>query len=194
MGATGHRSVAGRSKGGAVLAVLTAALLIGGCSDNTQTWFPKPANMFGSNNYTYSSLGQARLDRPVAAGDLVDANGGCPNYAVPAAGPSANPAEGQPVDAAALLGGGIALGMSECEVVARLGQPTAVNLGTNPNGLRGVTLSYNAGPRPGVYRFEAGRLAEMDRVEGPPSAPAPAKKTTRKKPAKPADSPDPSKS
>ena len=194
MGATGHSSVAGRSTGGAVLAVLAAALLIGGCSDDTQRWFSKPANVFGTNGYTYSSLGQARQDRQIAGNELVDANGACPNYAAPAPSPSANPGEGQPADGAALLGGGVALGMSECEVVARLGQPTAVNLGTNPNGLRGATLTYHAGPRPGIYRFEAGQLSEMDRVEGPAPLPAPAKKTTRKKPAKPTDSSDPSKS
>ena len=35
---------------------------------------------------------------------------------------------------AGLLGGGVAIGMSECEVVQRLGQPNNVNLGQNPNG------------------------------------------------------------
>jgi hypothetical protein len=181
--------VTGRPKGGAVLAALTVALVIGGCTDNTQSWFPKPANLLGSNNYTYSSLGQTRLSRPVAASDLVDANGGCPNYAAPASAPPANPGEGQPTDASAFLGGGVALGMSECDVVARLGQASAVNLGTNPNGLRSAILTYNAGPRPGVYRFEAGRLSEMDRVEGPAPTPAPipAKKTAKKKRPKPTD-------
>jgi hypothetical protein len=189
MGVREHSRVTGRPKGGAVLAALTVALLIGGCTDNTQSWFPKPANLLGSNNYTYASLGQTRLGRPVAAGDLVDANGGCPNYAAPASGPSANPGEGQPADASAFLGGGVALGMSECDVVARLGQATAVNLGTNPNGLRSAVLTYNAGPRPGVYRFEAGRLSEMDRVEGPAptAAPIPANKTAKKKRPKPTD-------
>jgi hypothetical protein len=43
-------------------------------------------------------------------------------------------------------------------------------------------LTYNAGPRPGIYRFENGRLLEMDRVEGLP--PAAEKKATKKKPAK----------
>ena len=43
--------------------------------------------------------------------------------------------------------------MSECDVVARLGQPTAVNLGRNANGLRSAVLTFQAGPRPGIYRF-----------------------------------------
>jgi hypothetical protein len=41
-------------------------------------------------------------------------------------------------------------------------------------------LTFNSGPRPGVYRFIAGRLKEMDRVEGPPPAPEPAKKKSAK--------------
>ena len=54
---------------------------------------------------------------------------------------------------AGLLGGGVAIGMSECDVVQRLGQPNNVNLGQNPNGLRSAILTYSAGPRPGVYRL-----------------------------------------
>ena len=77
--------------------------------------------------------------------------------------------------------------MSECDVVARLGQPTAVNLGRNANGLRSAVLTFQTGPRPGIYRFNNGRLAEMDRVEVPP--PAPEKKTTKKKPAKSSELP-----
>src|SRR6478752_5686849 len=63
-----------------------------------------------------------------------------------------------------------------------MGKATAVNFGTGAYGSRSVVLTYNAGPRPGIYRFENGRLLEMDRVEGlPPSA---EKKATKKKPAK----------
>jgi hypothetical protein len=41
-------------------------------------------------------------------------------------------------------------------------------------------LSYQSGPRPGIYHFERGRLMQMDRVEVAEPAPKPAKK----KPAK----------
>jgi hypothetical protein len=169
----------------ATFAALTIALSVCGCADDTQKWFAKPLNVFGNNlGYSYSSLGEARQDRPISANDLVDANGACPNYAAPQPGAPVNPSEGPPTspDTASLLGGGIALGMSECDVVSRLGQPTAVNLGKNPNGLRNAILTFNGGPRPGIYRFESGRLSEMDRVEVAP--PAPEKKPTKKKPAK----------
>jgi hypothetical protein len=85
-----------------------------------------------------------------------------------------------PPEADSLLAGGIALGMSECEVVYRAGAPTSVQLGQNPNGDRTAVLTFNAGPRPGIYRFEGGRLMDMDRVEVPPP-PAVAKKKAVKR-------------
>ena len=161
--------------------VLAMAAWLGGCSNDNEKWFSKPANLLGNNlSYTYSSLGQSRVDRPITANDLVDANGACPRYVPPEASAPGNPGEAAAPDASALLGAGVALGMSECDVIARLGQPTAVNLGTNPNGTRSAILTYNTGTRPGIYRFENGHLSEMDRVEVAPTAPAP-KKTTKKK-------------
>jgi hypothetical protein len=73
----------------------------------------------------------------------------------------------------------LALGMSECEVVYRAGQPSGVQIGRNPNGDRTAVLTYQSGPRPGIYRFERGRLMEMDSVGPPPNTvkqPARAKK------------------
>ena len=174
--------VFGRSNSAAAFAVLTIALCLSGCADDTSTIFSKPFNAFGNNlNYTYSSLNEATQNRPITANDLVDANGGCPRYVAPApqspapgaagADAAAQPDQGSP------FGAGVALGMSECEVVSRLGQPTAVNIGRNPNGLRSVALTFKGGPRPGLYRFEDGRLSEMDRVELPQQ---PRKKKTAK--------------
>jgi hypothetical protein len=186
----GDTSVLARPNCAAALAALTIALSIGGCTDDNAKWFAKPLNPFNNKpGYTYSSLGETRQDRPITANDLVDANGACPNYVPPAPSASANPGEGAPPspDTAALLGGGIALGMSECDVVARLGQATAVNLGRNPNGSRSAVLTYKTGPRPGIYRFDGGRLSEMDRVEALP--PAPEKKATKRKPAKSGEAP-----
>jgi hypothetical protein len=67
-------------------------------------------------------------------------------------------------------------------VVYRAGAPSNVQLGDNPNGGRTLVLTYNSGPRPGIYRFEAGHLMTMDRVEEPPP---PAPTVAKKKPAKP---------
>ncbi len=172
------------------------AVALSGCGgfdfDISSSLFRKPLDVFGNKGgYTYANIGDTRQDRPITAKDLVDANGACP--AAPAASPpppaSDNAAAGGAVssDMASLLGGGVAIGMSECDVVGRLGQATAVNLGRNPNGERNVIMTFNAGPRPGIYRFEGGRLTEMDRVEAPPAPPPEAakKKVAKKKPPKP---------
>jgi hypothetical protein len=114
------------------------------------------------------SLGNAaptRELRPVTAADLVGPQGQC--------------AAGQ--NAAAR--GGIALEMTECEVVGRAGQPDNVQLGTTDQGERSVTLTYTGGPRPGIYRFAGGRLYAIERGEEPsPPEPAKPKKPAPKKP------------
>ncbi len=183
MAAKGEAGVLARPNCAVALAALTIALSVVGCADDTAKWFAGRSPFNTKGGYTYSSLGETRQDRPITQNDLIDANGACPNYVPAAPSASANPAAGAPPspDTAALLGGGVALGMSECDVVTRLGQPTAVNPGSNSNGSRSLILTYRSGPRPGVYRFEGGRLSEMDRVEALPAAPE--KKTTRRKPA-----------
>jgi hypothetical protein len=169
----------------AALAVTAMAAALCGCSGPPETtgWFAKPLDPFGSRGgYTYSQLGEVKKERPITANDLVDANGACPSFVpseqAPASAPGASP-EGAP-EAAARLSGGIAIGMSECDVVSRVGPPNAVNLSSTPRGDRTAVLTFNGGPRPGVYRFVGGRLKEMDRVEEPPPPAQPAKK----KPAK----------
>ena len=102
--------------------------------------------------------------RPVTAADLVGPQGQC-------AGSGSD---------TSLVQGGIALEMTECEVVKRAGTPEDVQVGTNGRGERTVTLTYNSGPRPGIYHFTGGRLYDIDRVEQPSEPPKP---TKPKKPA-----------
>jgi hypothetical protein len=191
-----------RSYRSRAFAVLTLALGLYGCAnadvfDTNERWFQKPFDFTGRNGgYTFSELQETNSKRgSVAANQMVDASGACP--AMPAANPVAAPvAAAGPAgpDAAGpgapdpLLGGGIALGMTECDVVYRAGAPSNVQIGTNPNGARSLVLTYNGGPRPGTYRFEAGRLMDMDRVEvaEPKPAAKPKKaKLAKKKPAAP---------
>jgi hypothetical protein len=166
------------------LAVAAMAAALSGCGGTFDTtgWFSKPVDLFGSRGgYTYSQLGEMKKERPITPNDLVDANGACPAFVPSEAAPSAPAAspDGAP-DAATRLSGGIAIGMSECDVVSRVGPPNAVSLSSTPRGDRTAILTFNGGPRPGVYRFIGGRLKEMDRVEEPPQPAQPAKK----KPAK----------
>ena len=188
------------------LAALAVAVTLSGCAnldlDASGTWFQKPLDMVGrESGYTYSELQESNKLRPITPNELVDTNGACPPppasaqplppqpqpvAANPNGAPMAAPVEPAP---SSLLGGGIALGMSECSVVYRAGQPTAVQLGKNPNGDRTAQLTFAGGPHPGIYRFERGRLMEMDSVEVPtPPAPEP-KKVAKKKPVKPAKKP-----
>jgi hypothetical protein len=75
---------------------------------------------------------------------------------------------------------GIALAMTECQVVSIAGYTDRVEIGANERGERTVTLTYLSGDRPGIYRFRNGRLMSMDRVaEAEPKKPV---KTAKKKP------------
>ena len=77
---------------------------------------------------------------------------------------------------------GIALQMTECQVVAVAGTTDRVEISGGPGGQRLVTLTYLTGDRPGIYRFINGRLNSMERVEAPPQPKKPTK--TAKKPAR----------
>jgi hypothetical protein len=166
-----------------VLAALAMAGMLGGCGGDVGwdagSLFRKPIDVAGrTGGYTYSDLGESSLTRSVTEADLVDANGSCPAAAPPAAG-SAAPGSDAPG-----LNEGVGLGMTECQVVARAGPPNSVQLGNNPNGDRTAIISYQSGPRPGVYHFERGRLMQMDRVEVAPPPPQAKKKPAKaKKPA-----------
>jgi hypothetical protein len=167
-----------------LLAALAMASVLGGCGDvgwDAGSLFRKPVDVVGRNSgYSYSDLQESRQSRPVTDSDLVDASGSCPAAAAPpaaAGGPAGGP--GAPGTYTPALGEGVGLGMTECEVVSRAGQPNSVQLGRNPNGDRTAVISYQSGPRPGVYHFERGRLMQMDRVEV--AAPPP---QAKKKPAK----------
>ncbi len=173
-----------------MLAALVTALALTGCADvdwsSPQAWFPKKLDVSGrKGGYTFSELQETRQrQRPITANELVNSNGSCPP---PAVAPAPPPAPGQPAaatpppaDTAALLGGGVALGMSECDVVFRAGQPSSVQIGGLPNGDRTAILTFDSGARAGIYHFQRGALREMDAL---PMAAAPPK-AVKKKPAR----------
>jgi hypothetical protein len=170
-----------------MIGALALAFALSGCAnvdENKDAWFAKPFQVVSRNGgYTFSEL-QETKDRAkaITASDLVDGNGACPAPAAPPATPG-NQAAGAPPapDTNSLLGGGVSLGMSECDIVYRAGQPNSVQLGQNPNGDRTAVLTFNAGPRPGIYHFERGSLMEVDSVPAPPAPP----KVAKKKPADP---------
>jgi len=85
--------------------------------------------------------------------DLVGPDGFCQGTAQSAAGSPEQPA----------ILGGVALQMTECDVVRRAGTPERTEVGTTPGGERAVVLTYTRGLRPGTYRFARGRLYSIER-------------------------------
>jgi hypothetical protein len=179
-----------------VLAAIAAPVALAGCSADTgQAWFVKPFDISGrSAGYSFSELSETKKDQhPITPNDLVNANGSCPApvaAAAPAPAPAPAPGAGGPTSPAAMPGGdasslvvdgGVGLGMSECDVVSRAGQPSSVQIGSTPGGDRTAVLTFDSGPRAGIYRFLRGGLIEMDAV----AAPAPPPQVAKKKPAKP---------
>jgi hypothetical protein len=113
--------------------------------------------------------------RPPGPEDLVGPEGQC-------AGLAQSQVEDQSGETAQMpaVQGGIALQMTECDVVRRAGAPERVELGANERRERAVVLTYARGPRPGVYRFAGGRLYSIERGPEPP-APARQQKAAAKK-------------
>jgi hypothetical protein len=146
------------------IAVAVLAPLVAACSsDSTSFNFLPKIGSFDS--LQVASAPTTNELRPVTSADLVGPQGQC----AAGAGPDA-------------LRGGIALEMTECEVVGRAGPPENVELGTNERGERSVTLTYTGGPRPGIYRFSGGRLFAIERGQEPAPEPPRPKKPPPKKP------------
>ncbi|MBX6328990.1 MAG: hypothetical protein IRY89_10470 [Pseudolabrys sp.] len=128
-------------------------------------------------------------DRAVGsvAGDLAGAPmaaGSAPAAAAPTASappPDRLEPETQGAPPTPAVAGGIALGMTECQVVRRAGTPNSVTVGADDKGERKVVITYAGGNWPGVYHFQSGRLKEIEAV---PTPEKPAKPATKKPKAK----------
>lgn len=173
-----------------VVGALAGALALGACAnvdaENKDAWFSKPFQFVSrAGGYTFSELQESReRTRPITANDLVAANGSCPpppavqQAPAAAAGAAANqPGSAPPAaDTSTLLGGGIALGMSECDVVFRAGAPSDIQI-DQTNHDRTTVLMFNSGPHPGIYHFRGGALMETERGQITPPT-----QTAKKKP------------
>lgn len=122
---------------------------------------------------TYSGGRNEFTLRSVTPADLVSADGQCAaaENAAPDTGPDGTP----------LPAGGIALQMTECDVVRRAGAPEQIQVGADERGDRSVVITYIRGSRPGIYRFAAGRLASIERAPEAPAARAVPKAKSSKK-------------
>jgi hypothetical protein len=140
------------------------ALLLGACSAdlslNNVTFKPETA----LNQSGWSAFSGKKSDP-----DLLSSEGQC----------SAPASDQQTVSS-----GGIALHMTECEVVRRAGPVEKFEFGSESRGQRLLVLTYLQGPHPGIYRFNGGRLVAIERAPAPlPAEASPAKRGAPKKPA-----------
>ena len=168
-----------------IVALAAVAPLIAGCSGGTDLlasakdaeWFNKPSRLFIKNISIESP--PLTPDKPVGAEDLVSADGGCPGMAPPPGPADANASTTAP----APMGGTVALGHTECDVVRGIGAPGNVNISNNARGDRVTVLTWNTGPRAGIYTFTSGRLTSIEGNPEPPPAPKPVKPKAKKKSA-----------
>jgi hypothetical protein len=121
---------------------------------------------------TTSSLPETPI-KPVTNEDLIDTSGHCAGVVV---GADPNIPGSQQQEFSPMISSGVALGMTECDVVKRAGHPERVEFGTSERNDRTVTLTYLRGPRPRIYRFTAGRLTSIERVAEPTPPPRQQKK------------------
>jgi len=170
--------------------IVVAAASLGGCGSmdlpdmkvSNMEFFPNRAQIFKSQEWG-SGASKAAPDfissRPVSPEDYVDAAGHCVAQAQPA-GVAVGTVAGDlgTATTAPSVPGGVALGMTECQVVSHAGQPGQVDIGAYDSGERKVVLTYTNGPWPGIYTFSAGRLKVVDRV-AQPEPPKPARKKAR---------------
>jgi hypothetical protein len=165
-----------------VVALAALGAAVGACSSdlslNNVTLAPKPETLLRKPDWATFSGGKNDFDlRPITPADLVNAEGQCAGGAPDqATGFTDSKTAGSPPPSA----GGIALQMTECDVVRRAGQAEKVDFGVNDRGERTVTLIYSRGPSPGTYRFAGGRLASIEGAPAPPPAPGKPKPAAKK--------------
>ena len=153
--------------------------------DFNQVKVPTMRTLLPQNVDTYVPPVSTRALRPVGPGDLVDAQGMCAAAAAPAAaaaqGSDAGTGPAAPV-AGPAVAGPVGLEMTECEVVASVGPPQSVNISSDEQGTRKVTIIFMGNERAGTYEFVGGRLKALERGPEPPAPPPqPKKPATAKK-------------
>ncbi|MDA9402046.1 hypothetical protein XH79_25440 [Bradyrhizobium sp. CCBAU 45389] len=163
--------------GSLIVALAAVAPLLAGCSgtdllSKDAEWFQRPGRLFIKNISIESP--PLTPDKPVGAEDLVSADGACPGMAPPPGPADANASTTAPV------GGTVALGHTECDVVRGIGAPSTVNLSNDAAGRRVAVVTWTSGSRAGIYTFTSGRLSS---IEGTPEAPV-MPKTAKPKPKK----------
>lgn len=162
------------------------ALLLSGCAGASDflskdaEWFSRPSRMFNQASLAIETppLSAARA---ITQDDLISAEGYCSGMTPPSEANAMSDAALPSTGSAS--GTGVALGQSECDVARYAGAPDNVNISNGERGDRLAVLTYVRGPRPGIYRFSAGRLASIERGPEPVAPARPARAAKKKKTA-----------
>src|SRR5262249_58961401 len=122
-----------------VLAMIALGSAVAACSSdlslNNVTLMPKPETLLRKPDWATFSGGKNDFAlRPVTAADLVNAAGPC-------SGEAEQTVNDSTTAGAASITGGIALQMTECEVVRRVGTVVKIDFGTDDRGERVLTLT-----------------------------------------------------
>jgi hypothetical protein len=146
---------------GQVLMASALALIVAACDQSHLADFAPKAPRF--IDLSPLPTNPTRPAHVLAPARLVGPDGSCPA-----------------ATASGFVGSGIALEMSECDVIERAGPPANMDVGANRRGERTAVMTYQQGERAGVYRFVNGRLATIERVAQPDAPARPAKKSRDK--------------
>jgi hypothetical protein len=167
---------------------LAALLVLSACAGTEP---PQPAgkvsDVFATPSWAQTGAQKAAAQRSITQNDLMNPDGSC---ALSAEAAAATATDGvAPASADSALAGqgalpavqsGVALGMTECQVMERTGSPDTFNIGAEGTE-RITTVTVMRGAWPGLYRFRGGRLVSIERVDVP--APPRTAKSKAKKPA-----------
>jgi hypothetical protein len=170
-------------------AVPFAALLLMAACATAEA--PQPAgkvsDMFATPEWAKGTQARAQTSRAVTQNDLINPDGSCAfAAATDGVAPAADAAEalaGQGQGPLPAVQGGVALGMTECQILQRTGAPDTFNIAAEGTE-RVTTLTVLRGSWPGLYRFRGGRLVSIERVEVPVAAKPTRSSRSKKPPAK----------
>ena len=168
--------------------LLALAPVMAACSSSSDIfsrdadWFQRAGRLSISN--VSISAPPLSPNSPVAAQDLVSAEGYCAGMPQPGGPDGAQAMADGPAGAPVSAGGTVALGHTECDVVRGIGAPENVNLSSNPRGERQAVITWLRGPRAGIYTFTGGRLSSIDAAPQQEAPIKPVKSKAKKKAAK----------
>jgi len=147
----------------------------------------KLSDVFATPDWAKFTGSKTATLRAVTQNDLVTSDGRCAAIEQNVAQSTDGSAPNMPEANSETLAGqgplpsvqsGVALQMTECQVVQRTGAPERIDI--SAEGVERIsTMTVTRGSSPGLYRFRSGRLVSIERIDVP-APPKPAKAKAKK--------------